>query len=150
MGCGTNRAGGRDWHSRHGDGQYRRPRNLDPFPTTQIVDWVDQAILWLAAGAEPCLSHVKILRAMGLRGASDLVDATQDPAGKLRVVLAAQTLRGTIVEDPIPPAQLAGMRAQLKVEAAQQKVSRFRGKTRMKTLPALQMRSKPCAWLNGW
>jgi hypothetical protein len=99
-----------------------------PFPTTQIVDWVDQAILCLAAGAEPDLSHVKTLRAMGLRGASNLVDATKDPAGKLRVVLAAQTLRGTIVEDPIAPAQLAGMRAQLKVKDAQQKVSLVKGR----------------------
>jgi hypothetical protein len=56
------------------------------------------------------------------------VDATKDPAGKLRVVLAAQTLRGTIVEDPIAPAQLAGMRAQLKVKDAQQKVSLVKGR----------------------
>ncbi len=99
-----------------------------PFPTTQIVDWVDQAILWMAAGAEPGRSYVSTLRAIGLRGASDLIDATMDPAGKLRVVLAAQTLRGAIVEDPIPSAQLAGLRAQLKVKDVRQKVDEVKGK----------------------
>ncbi len=99
-----------------------------PFPTTQIVDWVDQAILWMAAGAEPCRSYVGTLRAIGLRGASDLVDATTNPADKLRVVLAAQTLRGAMVEDPIPLAQLAGLRAQLKVKDAQPKVADVKGR----------------------
>lgn len=99
-----------------------------PFPTTQIVDWMDQAILWMAAGAEPCRSYVGTLRAIGLRGASDLIDATKDPEGKLRVVLAAQTVRGAMVEDPIPSAQLAGLRAQLKVKDARQKVDEVKAK----------------------
>jgi hypothetical protein len=40
-----------------------------PFPTIQVIDWVDQAILLLAAGAEPETSYVKTFRKMGPRGA---------------------------------------------------------------------------------
>jgi hypothetical protein len=82
----------------------------------------------MVAGAEPQLSFIKTFRAMGLRGASDLVDATKDSAGKLRIVLAAQTIRGTVVEDPTSAAQLASLRAQLKVKEAQEKVSQVKGK----------------------
>jgi|GEM_PF-3413445 len=101
-----------------------------PFPTSQIVDWMDQAILRLAAGAEPEISYIKTLRAIGLRGASDLVDATKDEAGKLMVVLAAQAVQATVGEDPMPLAQLAALRAQLKVKAAQDKVDKVKGKTK--------------------
>ena len=119
-------------------------------PPRSWIGWIRPSCGWRPAPSLVCPTS-RSCALMGLRGASDLVDATQDPAGKLRVVLAAQTLRGTIVEDPIPPAQLAGMRAQLQGQGCTTEgESGFRGKTRMKTLPVLQMRSKPCAWLNGW
>jgi hypothetical protein len=99
-----------------------------PFSTAQILDWVDQAILCMAAGAEPESSYVMTLRTMGLRGASDLIDATLDEAGKLRVVLAAQAIQGKGAQDSLPLAQLAAMRVQLKVKDVQDKLAELNAK----------------------
>jgi len=100
-----------------------------PFPTLQIVDWVDQAILRLAAGAEPDRSYVKTLRAMGLRGASDLLDAASDEKGRRTLVLAAKAVRSTPSRDPIPLAHVAALRAQIGVKDAQEKIEKARRET---------------------
>lgn len=99
-----------------------------PFPTRQIVDWVDQAILFLAAGADPDIQYVKIFRQLGLRGASDLLDATRDEEGKRKVMAAAQALQKPPAEDPILLAEIAALRVQRQVKDAQEKVSKAKDK----------------------
>lgn len=93
-----------------------------PFPTSQIVDWVDQAILFLTTGAEPEKSYAKTFRTMGLRGATDLLDAANEPGGVKRIVSAAKAIGDFTAEDPISSAQLAALRASLKVKDAQEKI----------------------------
>lgn len=93
-----------------------------PFPTSQIVDWVDQAILFLTTGAEPDRSYAKTFRTMGLRGATDLLDAAHEPGGAKRIVTAAKAIGESTAEDPISSAQLAALRANLKMKDTQDKV----------------------------
>lgn len=93
-----------------------------PFPTSQIVDWVDQAILFLTTGAEPDKSYAKTFRTLGLRGATDLLDAAHEPGGVKRIVTAAKAIGESEAEDPISSAQLAALRANLKIKDTQDKV----------------------------
>ena len=99
-----------------------------PFQGAQIVDWVDQAILFLGTGAEPNNSYASLFRSMGLRGASTLKYATTSREGKLRVVLAAQAIQEIAGKDPIPPAQLATLRIKISSEDAQGKVTSIKDK----------------------
>ena len=79
----------------------------DNFPT-----WI--AIL-LAFIAEPACSHATTFRKMGLRTATDLIDAAKDGE---TIVAAAQAVQGKGGEDPTLLAQLAALRAQSKVKEA--------------------------------
>lgn len=99
-----------------------------PFTTQQIVDWVNQSILFLAAGAELDVRYVRTFRKMGLRGASHLIEATQNEADKRCVVAAAQALQKAPIKDPMTLAQLDAARIQLKVKAALERVSQVKDK----------------------
>ncbi len=102
------------------------------FPTRQIVDWVDQAILFLTAGAEPTARFDTVFRKLGLRGASDLIDATRTAVGKRKVVTAAQAVQEEAAEDPLVLAQLAALRAQLEVKEGQEKAGQAKDELKEK------------------
>ena len=82
----------------------------DNFPT-----WI--AIL-LAFIAEPACSHATTFRKMGLRTATDLIDAAKEKLERETIVAADQAVQGKGVEDPTLLAQLAALRAQSKVKEA--------------------------------
>jgi len=73
---------------------------------------------------------------MGLRGASDLIDATRTEADKNRVVSAAKAVQKAPTkdpqrdanEDPITAAQLAALDVQARVKVAQERVSQVKNK----------------------
>jgi hypothetical protein len=100
-----------------------------PFPTSQVLDWVDQAMLFLSSGAEPETSFAKTFRTIGLRRASTLMDMCKDEPGKQTVLLAARAVQASGVFDPLPVAQLAAMRAQLLIKDMQEKVVKVKDKT---------------------
>ncbi len=52
-----------------------------PFPTMQIVDWIDQAILYTHCGKNG--EYFEKFRAVGIRSASDLLDMTKKPGEAL-------------------------------------------------------------------
>ena len=107
-----------------------------PFPTSQVVDWVDQSLLYMASGAEPNSSFAETFRTIGLRRASSLVEMGKDAAGRNTVVLAARAVQSSGVFDPLPVAQLAAVRAQLQIKEMQEKVVKVKGKTTSDNLDA--------------
>lgn len=94
-----------------------------PFPTSQIIDWVDQAILILATSAELDSPYLKTFRKIGIRGASDLIDAAKDDPSKRTIINAAKALQGSPVEDPTLLAQLSALQAQDVVKDVQDEVT---------------------------
>jgi hypothetical protein len=97
-----------------------------PFTTPQIVDWVDQALLFLGTGAEPESSYARTFRTIGLRRASALIEMGKDEKGKDTITLAARSVQASGVFDPLPVAQLAAVRAQLLVKDMQDKVAKVK------------------------
>lgn len=71
------------------------------FPAAQIVDWIDQAILYLHAGHNG--EWFPQLRAVGIRGASDLLDVAglnlNNPRANLLRPGRAQTEQGDFIPD---------------------------------------------------
>jgi hypothetical protein len=100
-----------------------------PFPTSQVVDWVDQSLLYMASGAEPDSSFAETFRTIGLRRASSLVEMGREETGRDTIVLAARAVQSSGVFDPLPVAQLAAVRAQLQIKDMQEKVVKVKGKT---------------------
>jgi len=99
-----------------------------PFPTSQVLDWVDQAILFLVSGAEPTTSLAPMFRTIGLRRASTLVEMCERETGKQTVVLAAKAVQSKGVFDHLPMAQLAAMRAQSLIHEMQDQVVKMKDK----------------------
>lgn len=97
-----------------------------PFSTRQIVDWVDQALLHMAAGAEADRGYVKLFRQVGLRGATDLLDAASNEAGKVRLLAAIGSLQSANAEDGLLKVQAAALRAHLATDQASRAVCAFK------------------------
>lgn len=91
------------------------------FPASQIVDWVDQAALFLTAGAEEGALFVTTFRKLGLNSATKLLDFTADECGKQTLLVAAESVQGsTAAENPLPAAQLAALCAKIQVGQAKE------------------------------
>lgn len=92
-----------------------------PFTTRQIVDWIDQAMIFLVAGAEKAPRFDTVFRKIGMRNASDLIYFCETEVGKRTVINAAAAVqvKGEAAADPLPQAQLAALKARIKVDSAQ-------------------------------
>lgn len=107
-----------------------------PFNTAQLVDWVDQAMLFMASGAEPEASFAKTFRTIGIRRATTLVEMANIEKGKETITLAARAVQTSGVFDPLPVAQLAAARAQFRIREMQEKVEKVKDKAKDTSLDA--------------
>jgi hypothetical protein len=71
-----------------------------PYPTRQIVDWVDQAILFMATGLGSDFKYFEAFRKIGLRTASCLLEATSRHDGIKTVVEAMNIASASVSQKP--------------------------------------------------